>query len=81
MNRREAFRHLMAFTAASPLLGQTAADDVNGGERHSERSACMTSTLAARAAGMHDAMMAAAASTAAALTTGTTPGSCTCSTN
>src|SRR5258708_29878125 len=30
MNRREAFRRLMAFTAASPLLAQSADDDVNG---------------------------------------------------
>src|SRR5258706_15099478 len=30
MNRREAFRRLMAFAAGSPLLAQSADDDVNG---------------------------------------------------
>ena len=30
MNRREAFRRLMAFAAGSPLLAQSAGDDVNG---------------------------------------------------
>ena len=41
---------------------------------HSERSACITSTRAARAAGSHDATTAAVNSTNAERTTGRTPG-------
>ena len=42
---------------------------------YSDRSACMTSTRDARAAGISDATTAATISTAAAPTTGSTPGS------
>ncbi len=41
---------------------------------HSERSACITSTRAARAAGSHDATTAAASSTKAERITGKAPG-------
>jgi hypothetical protein len=41
---------------------------------HSERSACITSTRAARAAGSHDATTAAVSSTSAERTTGKAPG-------
>jgi hypothetical protein len=44
---------------------------------YSDRSACNTSTRAARAAGMSDATMAAPMSTAVAPMTGRAPGSCT----
>ena len=44
---------------------------------YSDRSACSTSTRAARAAGISDAMIAAVMSKAVAPTTGIAPGSCT----
>ena len=44
---------------------------------YSERSACITSTREARAAGISDAPTAAAMSTAAALAIGSAPGTCT----
>ena len=62
-----------------PILGRSFADDDRPGA-HSVRSACMTSTRAARAAGISDATTAATSSTAADATIGIAPGSVTLST-